>query len=80
MYGKSSNVIDERCEDLQFLCWMKNIVKTNSYVMIKFSTRMFMIVIELKKKLSYSNINALVLKFLPGVIDSELIFFLVEKI
>ena len=80
MYGKSSNVIDERCEDLQFLCWMKNIVKTNSYVMIKFSTRMFMIVIELKKKLSYSNINALVLKFLPGVIDSELIFFLVENI
>ena len=75
MYGKSSNVIDERCEDLQFLCWMKNLVKTNSYVMIKFSTRMFMIVIELKKKLSYSNINALVLKFLPGVIDSELIFF-----
>ena len=80
MYGKSSNVIDERCEDLQFLCWMKNIVKTNSYVMIKFSTRMFMIVIELKKKLSYSNINELFLKFLPGVIDSELIFFLVEKI
>ena len=58
---------------------MKNIVKTNSYVMIKFSTRMFMIVIELKKKLSYSNINVLFLKFLPGVIDSELIFFLVEK-
>ena len=80
MYGKSSNVIDERCEDLQFLCWMKNIVKINSYVMIKFSTRMFMIVIELKKKLSYSNINVLFLKFLPGVIDSELIFFLVEKI
>ena len=51
MYGKSSNVIDERCEDLQFLCWMKNIVKTNSYVMIKFSTKIFMIVIELKKKL-----------------------------
>ena len=80
MYGKSSNVIDERCEDLQFLCWMKNIVKTNSYVMIKFSTRMFMIVIELKKKLPYSNINVLFLKFLPGVIDSELIFFLVGKI
>ena len=80
MYGKSSNVIDERCEDLQFLCWMKNIVKTNSYVMIKFSTRMFMIVIELKKKLPYSNINVLFLKFLPGVIDSELIIFLVEKI
>ena len=80
MYGKSSNVIDERCEDLQFLCWMKNIVKTNSYVMIKFSTRMFMIVIELKKKLPYSNINILFLKFLPGVIDSELIIFLVEKI
>ena len=54
---------------------MKNIVKINSYVMIKFSTRMFMIVIELKKKLSYSNINVLFLKFLPGVIDSELIFF-----
>ena len=48
--------------------------------MIKFSTRMFMIVIELKKKLSYSNINVLFLKFLPGVIDSELMFFLVEKI
>ena len=80
MYGKSSNVIDERCEDLQFLCWMKNIVKTNSYVMIQFSTRMFMIVIELKKKLPYSNINVLFLKFLPGVIDSELIIFLVEKI
>ena len=59
---------------------MKNIVKTNSYVMIKFSTRMFMIVIELKKKLPYSNINVLFLKFLPGVIDSELIFFLVENI
>ena len=58
---------------------MKNIVKTNSYVMIKFSTRMFMIVIELKKKLSYSNINVLFLKFLPGVIDSELIFFLSRK-
>ena len=48
--------------------------------MIKFSTRMFMIVIELKKKLPYSNINVLFLKFLPEVIDSELIFFLVEKI
>ena len=58
---------------------MKNIVKTNSYVMIKFSTRMFMIVIELKKKLSYSNINVLFLKFLPGVIDSELIFFFSRK-
>ena len=58
---------------------MKNIVKTNSYVMIKFSTRMFMIVIELNKKLSYSNINVLFLKFLPGVIDSELIFFLSRK-
>ena len=59
---------------------MKNIVKTNSYVMIKFSTRMFMIVIELKKKLSYSNVNVLFLTFSPGVIYSELIFFLVEKI
>ena len=48
--------------------------------MIKFSTRMFMIVIELKKKLSYSNVNVLFLKFSPGVIYSELIFFLVEKI
>ena len=48
--------------------------------MIKFSTKIFMIVIELKKKLSYSNIIVLFLKFLPGVIDSELIFFLVEKI
>ena len=43
--------------------------------MIKFLTRMFMIIIELKQKRSYSNIIVLFLQFLSGVIDSELIFF-----
>ena len=52
-----------------------------SYIMIKFLTKMFMIIIELKQKRSYSNIVVLFLQFLSEVIDSELIiFFLVENI
>ena len=39
-----------------------------------------MIIIELKQKRSYSNIIVLFLQFLSGVIDSELITFLVENI
>ena len=50
-----------------------------SYIMIKFSTRMFMIIIELKQKRSYSNIIVLFLQFLSGVIDSELIIFFSRK-
>ena len=49
------------------------------YIMIKFSTRMFMIIIELKQKRSYSNIIVLFLQFLSGVIDSELIIFFSRK-
>ena len=47
--------------------------------MTKFSTRMFMIIIELKQKRSYSNIIVLFLQFLSGVIDSELIIFFSRK-
>ena len=40
---------------------------------------MFMIIIELKQKRSYSNIIVLFLQFLSGVIDSELIIFFSRK-
>ena len=50
-----------------------------SYIITKFSTRMFMIIIELKQKRSYSNIIVLFLQFLSGVIDSELIIFFSRK-
>ena len=54
---------------------MKNIVKTDSYVMIKFLIKMFMIIIEFKQKLSYLNIIVLFLQLSSGVIYSELLFF-----
>ena len=47
--------------------------------MIKFLTKMFMIIIELKQNRSYSNIIVLFLQFLSGVIDSELIIFFSRK-